>query len=73
MAKKFHENEFDDATQVKLDVFRGYIRKWIPVFLTAWKGGNNPQLINHANQQDRMDGIDVESRYGLYQGQPRLH
>ncbi len=46
MAKRFHENEFDDATQVKLAVFRGYIRKWIPVFLTEWNEGNNPQVIN---------------------------
>lgn len=39
MAKKFHDDEFDDATQIKLAIFRGYIRKWLPVFLTARKSG----------------------------------
>ena len=46
MAKSFHDNEFDDATQIKLAIFRGYIRKWIPVFLTAWKEGSNREAIN---------------------------
>lgn len=46
MVKRFHEAEFDDATQVKLAIFRGYIRKWIPVFLTAWKERTNRETIN---------------------------
>jgi len=46
MVKDFHETEFDDATQVKLAIFRGYIRKWIPVFLTAWKEGSNRETVN---------------------------
>jgi three-Cys-motif partner protein len=46
MAKSFHENEFNDATQVKLSIFRGYIREWIPVFLTEWKKRNKYRLIN---------------------------
>ena len=46
MVKRFHKNEFDDGTQVKLAIFRGYIRKWIPVFLTEWKEGSNPEVIN---------------------------
>ncbi|OGV38104.1 MAG: hypothetical protein A2X48_07460 [Lentisphaerae bacterium GWF2_49_21] len=31
---KFHDSEFDEATLLKLEIFRGYIREWIPVFLT---------------------------------------
>jgi len=40
MAKGFHERGYDDATQVKLAIFREYIRKWIPVFLTEGNRGN---------------------------------
>lgn len=32
MNKKFYEKKFDDATQVKLDVFRLYLKEWLPVF-----------------------------------------
>ena len=32
MNKKFYEKKFDNATQVKLDVFRLYLQKWLPVF-----------------------------------------
>lgn len=46
MAKHFHESEFDDGTQVKLAIFRGYIRKWLPVFLTARKSGRNQEQVN---------------------------
>lgn len=46
MGRNFHKNEFDDGTQVKLAIFRGYIREWISVFLTAWKDGSNPEVIN---------------------------
>lgn len=38
MNKKFYEKKFDDATQVKLDVFRRYLQKWLPVFLTKGIG-----------------------------------
>lgn len=34
MNKKFYEKKFDDATQLKLDVFRLYLQKWLPVFIT---------------------------------------
>lgn len=46
MVKDFHENRFDDPTQVKLAVFRGYIREWLPVFLTARKSGRNVEAVN---------------------------
>jgi len=46
MTKDLHESRFDDATQVKLAVFGGYIREWLPVFLTARKSGHNVQAIN---------------------------
>jgi len=46
MTKAFHKNEFDYGTQVKLAIFRGYIREWISVFLTGWKEGIHPEVIN---------------------------
>lgn len=39
MTKRFHDTPFDDATQLKLELFRRYIRNWIPVFLTRQKDG----------------------------------
>ena len=46
MAKRFHDKPFDDGTHDKLAIFRGYVRRWIPVFLTAWKTGRNYQVVN---------------------------
>ena len=34
MAKNFHNEPFDEETVLKLEIFRGYIRGWIPVFLS---------------------------------------
>ena len=34
----FHNRSFDDGTQLKLALFRRYIRKWLPVFLTRYGG-----------------------------------
>jgi three-Cys-motif partner protein len=34
LSKDFHEREFDEGTQLKLDIFRGYIKEWLPVFLS---------------------------------------
>jgi hypothetical protein len=39
MAKRFHDSEFDDATQLNLAIFRKYIRKWVPVSLTRLQHG----------------------------------
>ena len=33
MAKDFHKKPFDDETILKLEIFKGYIREWLPVFL----------------------------------------
>lgn len=30
----FHSKSFDDATKIKLDIFRRYIREWLSVFMT---------------------------------------
>ena len=46
MAKSFHQKQFDDGTQDKLAIFRSYVRRWIPVFLTAWKNGSNYESVN---------------------------
>ena len=34
VASRFHQEAFDPGTQIKLDLFRRYIRKWVPVSLT---------------------------------------
>ena len=34
MAKDFHNEPFDEETILKLEIFKGYIREWIPVFLS---------------------------------------
>jgi three-Cys-motif partner protein len=46
MAKSFHQKQFDDGTHDKLTIFRGYVRRWIPVFLTAWKNASNYEAVN---------------------------
>jgi len=45
MSKQFHKEEFDSSTRLKLDIFRGYVREWIPVFLTKYEGKNNFQRV----------------------------
>ncbi len=40
---RFHDKQFDEATKLKLEIFRGYIREWIPVFVSKsnyWKQVN---------------------------------
>lgn len=32
MNRKFYAKKYDDATQVKLEVFRRYLQEWLPVF-----------------------------------------
>lgn len=34
MIKDFHDKPFDDETILKLEIFQGYIREWLPVFLS---------------------------------------
>jgi three-Cys-motif partner protein len=41
MIKDFHEQPFSEATKLKLDIFRRYIREWVSVFLTE-----SPKLRN---------------------------
>lgn len=46
MKKGFHDKRFDESTRVKLEVFRRYVREWLPVFMTEtgqdwrWEGIN---------------------------------
>ncbi len=35
MVKDFHNKPFDDETILKLQIFQGYIREWLPVFLSG--------------------------------------
>ncbi|MBA2613387.1 MAG: three-Cys-motif partner protein TcmP [Bacteroidetes bacterium] len=35
MSKDIHEKPFDEATLVKLSIFRDYTREWLPVFIAA--------------------------------------
>lgn len=37
MSKDIHNKPFDEATLVKLSIFRDYTREWLPVFIAAQK------------------------------------
>lgn len=54
MSKAFHDKPFDTGTKIKLDVFRRYVRKWLPVFLTK------PKI-----QKQRYSRINI---YDLFSG-----
>lgn len=34
MVRDFHAKRYDEETNLKLDIFRRYIREWLPVFMT---------------------------------------
>ena len=42
MGTRFHAKRFDDSTQLKLAIFRKYIREWVPVFLSEPRHGRGP-------------------------------
>ena len=44
MSKDFHSEPFDAGTIKKLEIFRGYIREWLSLFLAANKGYSNVSL-----------------------------
>lgn len=41
----FFNSTFDDGTLLKLEIFSGYIREWLPVFLTRWKKNAQPSQV----------------------------
>lgn len=45
MSKQFHKEEFGDSTRLKLDIFRRYVREWVPVFLNSYKDKRNFQRV----------------------------
>lgn len=42
MKNTFHDHPFDPATKIKLEVFRLYVRAWLPVILTQPTDGRKP-------------------------------
>ena len=40
-----HNKQFTEETQLKLEIFKGYIREWIPVFLTSSER-NSRKVVN---------------------------
>ena len=42
MGNAFHDKPFDAATKIKLEIFRLYIRAWLPVMLTKPTDGRRP-------------------------------
>lgn len=44
--RDFFDKNFDDATVVKLSIFRQYIREWLPVFMTRRKIGSKVNSIH---------------------------
>lgn len=63
MVQRFHESEFDTGTQIKLAIFRGYIREWIPVFLKQRKTGHVQDSVNFFDFF-AGSGTDVEGNPG---------
>jgi len=65
MAKEFHESEFDDTTQLKLELFGKYTREWLPTFLTDPSHGRGPNF-NPVNIFDFFagPGRDLEGTKG---------
>ena len=41
----FFNSPFDDGTRLKLEIFSGYIREWLPVFLSQWRRWKQPQQV----------------------------
>jgi len=65
MNKNFHREEFDAPTQLKLDIFRKYIREWLPVFLTK-KYENGAAAFKQINLYDCFagPGTDAKGAFG---------
>lgn len=42
MRKPFHDHPFDQETKIKLEIFRLYVRAWLPVMLTRPADGRKP-------------------------------
>lgn len=55
----FYHGKFNDATLVKLMIFRRYIRSWLPVFMTDSKSGYGHSL-ERINIYDFFSGPGVD-------------
>ena len=42
----FHKKPFDEETQFKLDIYRQYLRSWLPVFLNSKKAVHRIQIFD---------------------------
>ncbi|MCX7049394.1 MAG: three-Cys-motif partner protein TcmP [Candidatus Sumerlaeota bacterium] len=60
MTTGFHHQPFDAATQLKLEIFRGYIREWLPVFLSGGASYHSVMLFDFFCGP----GTDAEGRPG---------
>jgi len=56
MKKDFYENVFDDATLIKLEIFKRYIREWLPVFMTQ------PEKFDKINFYDFFAGVGYDAK-----------
>jgi three-Cys-motif partner protein len=59
MDKNFFANKFDDATILKLKIFRQYLREWLPVFMTQRKYGQRQR--KHVHIYDFFAGPGKDS------------
>lgn len=60
MAEEFHGKEFDEATLLKLEIFRYYIREWVPVFKSQKSGGAG-SLFRQINLYDYFAGPGTDA------------
>jgi len=65
----FHDKEFNDSTLVKLEIFKQYIRKWLPVFMTDSQSGYGRSL-ERINIYDFFSGPGFDGKKN--QGSPLI-
>ncbi len=56
----FFDVPFDDGTLIKLQIFKGYLREWLPVFLSKRSFVNNVRIYDFFAGQ----GKDIEGKSG---------
>ena len=64
MKNSFFDKKFDEATTVKLNLFRQYIREWLPVFMTRRKFGASKIENIHIYDFFAGPGYDSEGNPG---------
>jgi len=57
----FHREAFDEATLLKLEIFRNYVREWLPVFMSK-RGADGNALFKQVNLYDYFAGPGTDAK-----------